>query len=110
MSGFGVEYGQDGTKLVSTLSYNTFGMSLDEILAANPSLEKPAIIKIDVDGIEHLILEGARKTLADPTCRSVLVELCEDFELQASTVKKILTACGFTFKYKSSINHIWVKE
>ena len=35
----------------------------------------PAYIKLDVDGIEADILEGARAILADPTLRSLLVEL-----------------------------------
>jgi hypothetical protein len=35
----------------------------------------PTHLKIDVDGNDHLVLAGARKTLADPRLRSVLVEL-----------------------------------
>ncbi len=38
-------------------------------------IPQPDHIKLDVDGIEHLVLEGAKETLASPKLKSVLVEL-----------------------------------
>lgn len=39
----------------------------------------PTAIKIDVDGNEHRVLEGARQILALPTLRSVIIELPVDY-------------------------------
>ena len=38
----------------------------------------PNHIKIDIDGNELLVLRGATKTLNNPACKSVLIELFED--------------------------------
>jgi FkbM family methyltransferase len=38
-------------------------------------IPKPTHIKIDVDGIEKAVLEGAQKTLLNPSLRTVIVEL-----------------------------------
>lgn len=48
--------------------------SVDDFLALNPSLF-PTHIKIDVDGIERKIIEGASKTLKDDRVRQVIIEL-----------------------------------
>lgn len=101
LSAFGVAYGHDGKKLQSTFSYQTCGFSLDTLLTNGFIDQKPSLIKIDVDGIEHLILEGARRTIADPSCRSILIEVDEEFEAQASTVTHLLTATGFVMRSKS---------
>ena len=46
----------------------------------------PSLIKIDVDGIEHLILRGAKKTLRNETCKSISIEVNENFQIQADEV------------------------
>ncbi|MCB2109130.1 MAG: FkbM family methyltransferase [Rhodobacteraceae bacterium] len=38
-------------------------------------ISAPDYIKIDVDGIEHKIIRGAQKTLANPHVRSLLIEI-----------------------------------
>jgi FkbM family methyltransferase len=48
--------------------------SVDDFLLANSSLF-PTHIKIDVDGIERRIIEGASKTLKDDRVRQVIIEL-----------------------------------
>ena len=40
-------------------------------------IPKPSHIKIDVDGIEKAVLEGAQNTLSNPSLRSIDVELAE---------------------------------
>lgn len=49
------------------------GMSVDEFLRQTGT--NVAHIKIDVDGNESFVLQGARETLAHPALKSVLVEL-----------------------------------
>jgi len=39
----------------------------------------PTLVKIDVDGIEDLIIEGGEKLLSNKKCQSVLVEVNENF-------------------------------
>ena len=50
------------------------GVSLDD-LVTRFSLSFPNHIKIDVDGIEDLVIKGGENTLADSRLRSVLVEI-----------------------------------
>ncbi len=47
---------------------------LDDLIA-HLDLPVPALLKMDTDQTEDLILAGAPKTLADPTLRGVLVEV-----------------------------------
>ena len=60
--------------ILSTISYR-----LDDLMAAL-DLPQPTLIKLDVDGPEADVLEGAVKALADPSLRSCIVEL--DVETQ----------------------------
>jgi FkbM family methyltransferase len=54
-----------------TLSYR-----IDDLIE-NFGLPVPNHLKIDVDGIEFLVLKGAPKTLANSLLRSIIVELAE---------------------------------
>ena len=78
------DYGHDGNPLESKFVYNTVGFTCDNILSSL-NLKSPDYIKIDVDGIEHLILEGSRKTLE--SVKSILVEINDDFDEQATTTR-----------------------
>jgi FkbM family methyltransferase len=59
LSAFGVDHDHDGKPMNKILTYQTLGLSLDFLIANNIISERPSLIKIDVDGIEHLILAGA---------------------------------------------------
>ena len=67
MSSFGVSFRHDGKMLDEHMDYRIPGLTLDTILASGMISEPPTLIKIDVDGIEHLILSGAQSTLRTPT-------------------------------------------
>ena len=121
MSSFGVSFGHDGKMLDEHMVYRMPGLTLDTILASGMISEPPTLIKIDVDGIEHLILSGAQSTLRAPTLRSVLVEVNDEFRELASGVAQHLTEAGFQLKAKlhsemldsgpfaTSFNQIWVR-
>lgn len=66
-------------------------MSLDKCRATF-SLPEPTMMKIDVDGAELEVLEGAQTLLGVSSLRSVLVESDEG---NASKVKSILTSAKF---------------
>ena len=121
MSTFGASFGQDGQSLDVKMMYRLPGLTLDTMLASGVISESPSMIKLDVDGIEHLILSGARSTLRAPTLRSVLVEVNDDFRELASEVSEHLRDAGFileakrhaimfdTGPYAASFNQIWVR-
>ena len=102
MSACGVDYGHDGKIIKKLLAYKTLGLSLDFLLHNRIITDYPNLIKIDVDGIEHLILAGAVNTLKHPSCKTVLVEIDESFAEQAKSATKILLDCGFKLKEKKA--------
>ena len=77
-------------------------------------------IKIDVDGIEHLILKGGEKVLMNT--KELLIEVNEKFEEQKKNCVKSLKQLGFSLKEKrrstifdgtdfaSTYNQIWFKQ
>ena len=82
-------------------------------------ISQPDYIKIDVDGIEHLILKGGEKVLLNT--KELLIEVNERFEQQKNKCVKYLKELGFTLKEKKrsdlfkdtdfslTYNQIWVK-
>ena len=97
---FGEDYGFDGNKIYEKNSYKVFGNNINNLIE-NKILEIPDYIKIDVDGIEHLILEGADKYLKSDKIKSISVELNEDFSDQKIRVQKILSDNNFLFVSKN---------
>lgn len=123
LSSFGVEYGVDGNPIISDINYSVLGFSLDDMFEKNMLTEMPSLIKIDVDGIEHLILKGATKTLQSKELKSLFIEVNDEFKEQAHQVKDILESSGFSLKEKRHsemfeesekfgriYNQIWVRN
>lgn len=120
MSTFGENYDHLGLPMNAIFQYPTLGISMDDLLIKF-SVQAPAHIKIDVDGIEHLILMGGASVLR--ATKSVLVEVNDDFAFQAERVAYLLTEAGFQLKAKlhaenfdfaenftaTSFNQIWEK-
>jgi FkbM family methyltransferase len=121
MSTFGETYGHDGKPLDLKLSYVTVGLSLDSLWAQGLLAESPALIKIDVDGIEHLVLAGAHEVLGLESLKSILIEVNEEFTELKSGVASQLSAAGFQMRgkfhgdltaggqYSASFNQIWTR-
>ncbi len=95
MSTFGVQTGHDGQALATQLAYATTGMTLDFMVDQGLVPQPPALMKIDVDGIEHLILQGAQKVLNLASLGTVLVEVNDDFQALAAEVSSLLGEAGF---------------
>ena len=119
LSNFGESLNHDGKPMESKLSYKTFGSSIDSIID-KLKFEPPHYIKLDVDGIEHLILKGAMETLKN--VESILLEVNANYKSQSEEINRILTLSGFKLKeirqsefIKDSIgfsafsNQIWIK-
>jgi FkbM family methyltransferase len=118
LSTFGKEYGHDGRKLDKRFEYKLFGLSIDEVIK-QLKIPSPDYIKMDVDGIEQLILAGGRLTLKK--IKGIILEINDDFEDQRSNCEKLLLSSGLKFKerrrsemfdtgiFKNTYNQIWVR-
>ena len=98
---FGEDFGHDGNKIYEKNSYKVFGNNINNLID-NKILDIPDYIKIDVDGIEHLILEGADKYLNSKKIKSISVEINEKFEEQKVRVNQILLSNKFKFVSKNN--------
>ena len=65
-------------------------------LVRDDAIPQPTRIKIDVDGFEHKVVDGALKTITDPRLHSLLIEINEKVEEHCSLVERIV-ALGFRF-------------
>jgi FkbM family methyltransferase len=55
-------------------SQGAIAFSIDDLIEKF-SLRSPTHIKIDIDGNESAVLSGARKTLTNPTLKSIMIEM-----------------------------------
>lgn len=106
---FGVEYNSKGLIRNSKNNYAILGTNLDYLINSK-ILPIPNYIKIDVDGIEHLILQGAKKTIKNKKVKSILIELYPNFKTQYNFCFKILKRNGFKLQSKYGYNHIFSRQ
>ena len=121
LSTFGQDYGFDGKKLKESFKFQTVGLSMIDAIE-KLGLPKPDYIKMDVDGIEHLILKAGGAILHD--LKGIIVEINDDFTEQADGCRKILTEAGLTLSQKRhsemfdntnntfghAYNQIWIRS
>jgi FkbM family methyltransferase len=91
LSTFGSLQGHDGNALRRVFAFRTLGVSADEAVATL-GLSPPDHMKIDVDGIEHLVLGGARGVLE--RISSVSIEVNDAFTEQAQGCERLLEQAG----------------
>lgn len=70
-------------------------MTLDNITKAY-NLPRPTHIKIDVDGLEHLVIAGAVEAITDKTLKSILIELNTNLADHQDIITKLMRN-GFTY-------------
>jgi len=83
-------------------------------------LPSPDYIKMDVDGIEHLILKGGEAVLKH--IKGILAEINDAFPAQAEESARVLLAAGLILKEKrqsemgensafnTTFNQIWTRS
>ena len=72
------------------------GFTVDEFIQRfNPPF--PEHLKMDVDGLEWPILQGATKTLADSRLRSAMIELSLTDKAERDCALELLDGCGLRF-------------
>ncbi len=91
MSTFNQSYTHDGTALRKVFGFRTVCLSMDEALGLL-KIPQPDYIKMDVDGIEHLILKGGATVLRN--VKGVLIEINEEFEEQTVDSARYLSEAG----------------
>jgi len=67
-----------------------------DALVAEGALPQPTRIKIDVDGIEHRVIGGARAVIADRRLHSILIEVNQNLEAHRAMVRR-LTEDGWRY-------------
>ena len=85
LNSFGEKFDFEGKEFKSSMKYQVIGTSINYLIK-NDILEVPDYIKIDVDGIEHLILDGANEYLQDKKIKSLSIEINENFTEQYNKV------------------------
>jgi FkbM family methyltransferase len=115
-STFDKDYTYDGSKLKREFHYKMLGVTMNDCVNVL-KIKQPDYIKIDVDGIEHLILEGGNQILKK--IKGIIVEVDEKFLIQSEKTKKYLSEAGLVqkekkhsdiiekSKFKNVYNQIW---
>ena len=109
LNSFGEKFNFEGKKFHGKMKYQTFGTTID-FLIDKKILEIPDYIKIDVDGIEHLILKGAAKYLKNKKIKSLSIEINENFKTQYKNLLFIMKKNGFRILHKKKGNKETLKN
>ena len=120
LSTFGEEFGWDGRPIKQVFEYSLPGLTMDYVVN-NLKVPQPDYLKIDVDGIEHLILSGGMSVIKK--VKEILVEVNDDFRDQADQCDHLLSKAGLKLREKrhsdiianstsgfaNSYNQIWAR-
>jgi len=109
LNSFGEKFDFEGKEFKPIMKYNLLGTTINYLLE-NSILDIPDYIKIDVDGIEHLILEGGNKFLNNEKIKSLLIEINENFEDQYKNVLDIMQKNNFKMVYKKHTDEFFSEE
>ncbi len=119
LSTFGENVGWDGQSIKESFAFPTYGLSMDQAVEVI-GMPAPDFIKMDVDGIEHFLLQGGSKVLKE--IQGILVEINDDFTEQTEVSSKLLREAGLTLlekrhsemfegsKFQNLFNQIWIRK
>ncbi len=96
-SSFGHELFLDGHRLRETFRFQTIGMTMVDVVE-KLGVPPPEFIKIDVDGIEPLILEAGASILRG--VKGLLVETNDDFPSETGRITSALSDAGLVLHQK----------
>ena len=99
-------FGEGDTPASDYFTYPTIGIPID-LVSSVFNLPHPDYIKLDVDGIEGLILAGGKSVLSQ--VKEVLVELPEGKSGQ-DLVITCLSQAGLRKQRVARHNEIWVRD
>ena len=116
ISTFGEEFTFDGSEIQTKFKFKTIGIKMDDVNKLL-KLPFPDYIKIDVDGIEHLILNGGEEVLKKT--KEILIEINDEFKIQEKKSIEYLEKAGLSLYNKNSqgndkskkiYNQIWKRK
>lgn len=121
LSTFGKDFGWDGKNIKSLFDYQLIGLSMEDAVNSL-QIPLPDYIKMDVDGLEHFILQGGGGVLSK--IKGILIEVNDDFAEQAEQCSALLTSAGMILKekrhslevgdsdsgFQNTFNQIWVRK
>ena len=119
LSSFGCDTDHDGKPMKPVFSYKTIGVSADNI-HKNFNTPLPDYLKMDVDGIEHLIFSGSKNILKH--VKSLSVEINDGYIEQANQSSDLLKKSGLEMQckrhsemlensnFQSIYNQIWIRK
>ena len=99
LNAFGVNYDYNGKEFNADSSYLTYGTSIAQLINKF-NLPMPNHIKIDVDGIEHQILEGGEDILDNDNVKTIQVEINEEFVRQKEEILRFMDNHNFKMVHK----------
>ncbi len=99
LNSFGGSIDSEGKEFKANMKYTLFGTTMNYFIE-NSILDIPDYIKIDVDGIEHLILAGGNKFLKNKKIKSLLIEINENFKEQSENVFNLMKEYEFNILHK----------
>lgn len=120
LSTFGQNYGHDGKVMRKVFKFPTIGLTMIDAVELL-KIPQPDYIKMDVDGIEHLILRGGFSVLS--RIKGILIEINDNFSSQSDDSAKYLKEAGLTLvskrhsqaveenkEFRSAFNQIWSRS
>lgn len=106
---FGKNINFEGVGMNIQNNYKIYGFSINYLIN-NLNFQVPNYIKIDVDGLEHFILEEASKALENKNLKGLLIEINENYTEQLDNVKKIMKKFNFALIKKEQSKQIKISE
>ena len=106
LSTFGEKIDFQGKEFQPNMKYSLLGTSINYLIE-NKILEIPDYIKIDVDGLEYLILEGGNKFLSNKKIKSLSIEINDNFKEQHDKILKIMNEFEFKILHKKNNEKIF---
>lgn len=103
LNSFGEKFDFEGKVFKPTMKYNLLGTTMNYFIE-NSILDIPDYVKIDVDGIEHLILQGGDKFLNNEKVKSLSVEINENFKELYDKVLNLMEKFNFKIVHKKHNN------
>ena len=120
---YGEKFNFEGKEFKSKMKYNLLGTTMNYFIE-NSILDIPDYIKIDVDGIEHLIIEGGDKFLNNEKIKSISIEINENFKEHYDKILNFMEQNKFKIlrkahnedllsnksKFSKTYNYLFIKQ
>jgi FkbM family methyltransferase len=98
---FGEEVSYDMLPMQAKFLQGSVATTLDQ-LVADGIVQQPDHIKIDVDGFEHKVVQGARKTIENDRLKSILVETNHHL-IEHRRIVEYMDSLGFKSSYRQVV-------